>query len=223
MHFESQVAPAEIVKIGHPALRQGTRMVPQELFGTPALYELIEVMRTTLAGQGVGLAAPQIAVPLRLFVIEDTEDRMSHLSPEQCEARRRYPYPFEAIINPTFRATSPRTVIEQEGCLSIPGFTADVLRYWAIEVEGFRPDGERKRWTIEGWPARIFQHEIDHLEGCLMTDRMLSRTLTSTARMALGRHPASWNGSVWPISTERPRLPAIMNKEFLSTFLATND
>jgi peptide deformylase len=186
VQFEHQVAPAEIVKIGHPALRQGTRLVPQELFGTPALYELIEVMRATLAGQGVGLAAPQIAVPLRLFVIEDAEDRMSHLSAELREARRRYPYPFEAIINPTFRATSFRTVIEQEGCLSIPGFTADVPRFWAIEVEGFRPDGERKRWTAEGWPARIFQHEIDHLDGCLMTDRMLPRTLTSTVPHGVG-------------------------------------
>ena len=61
-------------EVGHPALRNGTRSVPQELFGTPVLHELIEVMRATLAGNGVGLAAPQIAVPLRLFVIEDTQN-----------------------------------------------------------------------------------------------------------------------------------------------------
>jgi peptide deformylase len=156
MNFDSRGTPAEIVKIGHPALRHGTRPVPQELFGTPALDELIEIMRATLAGQGVGLAAPQIAVPLRLFVIEDTEERMSKLSLEQRRERHRYPYPFEAIVNPTWRATSSRTVIEQEGCLSIPGFTANVSRYWAIEVDGYRPDGERKRWLVEGWPARIF-------------------------------------------------------------------
>jgi peptide deformylase len=75
MNVESRIAPAEIVKIGHPGLRLGARTVPQELFGTLAFYELIEVMRATLAGQGVGLAAPQLAVPLRLLVIEDT-DRM---------------------------------------------------------------------------------------------------------------------------------------------------
>jgi peptide deformylase len=186
MDFDFRVTPAEIVKIGHPALRQGTRMVPQELFGTTALYELIEVMRATLAGQGVGLAAPQIAVPLRLFVIEDTEDRMSHLSPEQRRVRRRDPYSFEAIINPTWRATSSHTVIEQEGCLSIPGLRADVPRYWKIEAEGFRPDGGRKRWSVEGWPARIFQHEIDHLDGWLLTDRMLPRTLASTDPHGVG-------------------------------------
>src|SRR3979490_3483646 len=83
MRFDVPAAPVEIVKVGHPALRSGTRSVPQELFGTAALHELIEVMRATLAGKGVGLAAPQIAVPLRLFVVEDTQERMGHLTPEQ--------------------------------------------------------------------------------------------------------------------------------------------
>jgi peptide deformylase len=186
MQFDAQAAPAEIVKIGHPALRLGTRMVPQDLFDAPPLYELIDVMRATLAGKGVGLAAPQIAVPLRLFVIEDTEDRMIHLSPEQRRHLHRTPYPFEAIINPVWRATSSRVVIEQEGCLSVPGLKADVPRYWSIEAEGFGPDGKRKSWSVEGWPARIFQHEIDHLDGRLITDRMLPWTLASTAPPALG-------------------------------------
>jgi peptide deformylase len=186
MSIDVPATPVEIVKVGHPALRNGTRNVPPELFGTAVLHELIEVMRATLAGQGVGLAAPQIAVPLRLFVIEDTLERMAHLTPEQQKARNRYPFPFEAVINPTWYATSPETVIETEGCLSIPGFKADVCRYWAIEVEGFQPNGQRKTWSVEGWPARIFQHEIDHLEGRLLTDCMLPRTLTSTGPHGTG-------------------------------------
>jgi peptide deformylase len=189
MQLDSHISPAEIVKIGHPALRHGTRMVSQELFDTPPLYELIDVMRATLAEQGVGLAAPQIAVPLRLFVIEDTEERMAHLSPEQRRERGRSPYPFEAIVNPIWRATSSRTVIEQEGCLSIPGFKADVPRYWSIDVEGFGPDGKQKRWPVQGWPARIFQHEINHLDGRPMTDRMLSGTLISTDPFGIGVSP----------------------------------
>jgi peptide deformylase len=137
MSFDVPATPVEIVKVGHPALRSGTLSVPQELFGTPALHELIDVMRATLAGKGAGLAAPQIAVPVRLFVVEDTEDRMSHLTSEQQKARNRYPFPFEAVINPIWYATSPEMVIATEvGCLSIPGFKADVRRYWAIEVEG---------------------------------------------------------------------------------------
>jgi len=67
MSFDVPAIPAEIVKVGHPALRNGTRSVPQELFGTAALHELIEVMRATLAGKGVGLAAPQIAVAITPF------------------------------------------------------------------------------------------------------------------------------------------------------------
>ena len=180
MSCDVPAPPVEIVKVGHSALRNGTRSVPQELFGTPALHELIEVMRVTLAGSGVGLAAPQIAVPLRLFIVEDTQERMGHLTPEQQKARNRYPFPFEAVINPIWYATSPEMVIETEGCLSIPGFKADVCRYWAIEVKGFQPNGQRKTWSVKGWPARIFQHEIDHLDGRLLTDRMLPRTLTST-------------------------------------------
>src|SRR5258708_25977986 len=100
MSFDVPATRVEIVKVGHSALRNGTRSVPQDLFGTPALHELIDVMRVTLAGNGVGLAAPQIAVPLRLFVVEDTQDRMSHLTPEQQKARNRYPFPFEAVRNP---------------------------------------------------------------------------------------------------------------------------
>jgi peptide deformylase len=205
MSIDSRMTPAEIVKIGHPALREGTRMVSQELFGTAVLYELIEIMRATLAGQGVGLAAPQIAVPLRLFVIEDTEERMSHFSSEQLRGRNRYPYPFEAIINPVWRATSPRVVIEREGCLSIPGFKADVPRYWAIEAEGYRSDGERKRWSVEGWPARIFQHEIDHLDGCLMTDRMLPRTLASTDPHGVGASSDLLERLGIQVSSESPK------------------
>jgi len=64
MSFDSRATPVEIVKVGHPALRNGTRNVPRELFDAPALHELIGVMRATLAGKGVGLAAPQIAVPV---------------------------------------------------------------------------------------------------------------------------------------------------------------
>jgi hypothetical protein len=81
MSFDGPATPVEIVRVGHSALGNGTRSVPQELFGTPALHELIEVMGVTLAGNGVGLAAPQIAAPLRLFAVEDTQERMGHLTP----------------------------------------------------------------------------------------------------------------------------------------------
>jgi peptide deformylase len=189
MDTVSSVKAAEIVKVGHPALRLGTRLVRKDLFGSAALNELIEVMKATLKGNGVGLAAPQIAVPLRLFVAEDPEERMKHLSAEQRDKLGRHPFPFEAVINPNWRARSSRMEIETEGCLSIPGLKVDVPRYWEIEVEGHAPDGEERRWRIEGWRARIFQHEIDHLDGCLITDRMLPATLISTEPHGVGAPP----------------------------------
>jgi peptide deformylase len=203
MSFDIRAAAVEIVKAGHPALRSGTWSVSQELFDTPALHELIDVMRAALAGKGVGRAAPQIAVPLRLFVAEDTQDRMSHLIPEQQKARKRYPFPSEEVINPTWYAASPEMVIETEGYLSIPGIKADVSRYWAIEVEGFQPNGQRKTWTVKGWPPRIFQHEIDHLDGRLLTDGMLPRTLTSTEPTVQVLRPTYSNAS--PLRSNRPR------------------
>ncbi|WP_375414123.1 peptide deformylase [uncultured Bradyrhizobium sp.] len=182
---------AEIVRIGHPALRNGTRNVPLDKIATPVIDELIELLRATLEGKGVGLAAPQIAVPLRLFVIEDTEERIQKISKKDREKRERVPFPFEAVINPIWRATSTEITIWPEGCLSIPGFVAEVPRYRAIEVEGFTRDGKAKTWKLTGWPARIFQHEIDHLDGRLYIDCMQPRTLVSTEEFGRGA-PGEW-------------------------------
>jgi peptide deformylase len=179
-------ASAEIVRIGHPLLRSGTRLVPPEMIGTPAFNELVTIMRLTLAGKGVGLAAPQIAVPLRLFVIEDPAERVNALAAEDRAKRERIPFPFEAVINPSWRATSDEMVIFPEGCLSIPGLVADVPRHRHIEVDGFTWDGNPKTWRLTGWPARIFQHEIDHLDGRLFVDCMLPRTLAATDDRGIG-------------------------------------
>jgi len=175
----SEGSAVEIIRIGHPVLRSGTRNVPLDMIGTPVLDEFVHTMRRTLAGKGVGLAAPQIAVPLRLFVIEDPVERVNALAVEERNQRERMAFPFEAVINPTWRATSPEMVIFPEGCLSIPGLLADVPRYRSIEVDGWTQDGSQKIWRLTGWPARIFQHEIDHLDGRLFVDCMLPRTLTS--------------------------------------------
>jgi len=201
MSFDVPATPVEIVKVGHSALRNGTRRVPQELFGAPALHELIDVMRVTLAGNGVGLAAPQIAVPLRLFVVEDTQDRMSHLSPEQQKARNRYPFPFEAVINPIWYANSPEMVIETEGCLSIPGFKAEVCRYWAIEVEGFQPDGRRKT-SKDGQHASFNMKSITLTDGCLPIACFQERS-HRPSRMVQVLRPIYSNAS--PFRSNRPR------------------
>ena len=109
---------------------------------------------------GVGLAAPQIDVPLRVIVVEFGDD-------EDDEA----PLKLYTVINPEISRMDVETEVGTEGCLSIPGYVGDVERPIAITVKGLNRRGQPIKIKAEGWLARIFQHEIDHLEGVLFIDR----------------------------------------------------
>ena len=107
-----------------------------------------------------GLAAPQIGVPLRIFVIDLSLGRdLNGLI---------------VMINPEFTAREGLQ-LEEEGCLSVPGWVGDVLRHEAIVVRGLNRNGEKIKIAAEGWLARIFQHEIDHLDGVLYIDKLVSK------------------------------------------------
>jgi peptide deformylase len=162
----------KIVQVGDPVLRRAARpLTPAELTG-PEIQQLIELMRETMRdAPGVGLAAPQIGLPLALAVIEDSIDR-----PET----ERAPVPFHVIANPRL-ARGPEMVEAFEGCLSVEGFQAVVPRARTVHVEAVDHRGAPVVIDAAGWYARILQHEIDHLRGTLYIDRMRSRTL-STAR-----------------------------------------
>jgi len=127
----------------------------------PRLHQLLDDMIETMrAAPGVGLAAPQVGVSLRVAVIEYPEDEDD---PEN--TKRLY-----EIINPEI-IKKRGAEIGQEGCLSIPGLAADVERATQIVVRAQDRFGKEIRIKAYGWLARIFQHEIDHLAGILMTDR----------------------------------------------------
>jgi peptide deformylase len=127
----------------------------------PQLHQLLDDMIETMrAAPGVGLAAPQVGVSLRVAVIEYPEDEED---PEN--TKRLY-----EIINPEI-IKKRGAEIGQEGCLSIPGLAADVERATQIVVRAQDRFGKEIRIKAYGWLARIFQHEIDHLAGTLMTDR----------------------------------------------------
>lgn len=166
-----------IVQAGHPVLRAEAALVPQERFGTRELRDLVatmvEVMR---AAPGVGLAAPQIGVGLRVLVMEDSEALMSKLSPEERAARGRTPLPLVTFVNPTIVRRGGGRAVFFEGCLSVAGYMAIVSRDLEVEVAGVDVNGDPIRQVYRGWPARIAQHEIDHLGGTLYIDRMISRT-----------------------------------------------
>lgn len=128
---------------------------------------------------GVGLAAPQIGMPLQLAVIEDKQEYFAGLSPEQIAERERGPVPFHVIINPVLHVELPPDVEFFEGCLSLPGYTTIVPRTRRVRVECLDERGTPQGIEASGWYARILQHEIDHLHGTLYLDRMLARTFCS--------------------------------------------
>jgi len=143
-------------------------------------HELIEHMRDTMRNApGVGLAAPQVGVPLQLAIIEDKEEYHKKLAAAQLSERQRRPIPFHVIINPRIISADGTGLEFFEGCLSVAGYSAIVPRARAVTVEYLDEHAESKRVEAVGWYARILQHEIDHLDGVLYIDRMRTSTFTT--------------------------------------------
>jgi peptide deformylase len=150
------------------------------------LKDFVRLMLVTMKeAPGVGLAAPQIGVPLRVIVFGDTDNNTRYLTAKEREQRGRVVIGPEVWINPSFTPMSDRKVTFFEGCLSVPGFQAKVERYEEIELRGLDENGDEKEsLQLRGWPARIVQHEIDHLDGVLYVDRMDSKTLATIGSLS---------------------------------------
>jgi peptide deformylase len=170
----------KIVQAGEPVLRQAARPLTRDEILGDEIQSLIHDMKETMHdAPGVGLAAPQVGISLQLAVIEDREDVLRDLPPQDLIERERRPVPFHAIINPRITFSGDDKVAFYEGCLSVAGFSAVVPRARAIRAEYLDERGEQRSVEASGWYARILQHEIDHLHGALYLDRMHSRTFTS--------------------------------------------
>lgn len=129
------------------------------------LHTLIDDMVETMReAPGVGLAAPQIGLTERIIVIE-------YFEREEDEEKEDAPKKVWAVLNPEIIKSSEEKVMGVEGCLSIPGLVGEVDRHAAVQVKGLNRHGKPMKIKAEGWLARIFQHEIDHLNGVLFTDR----------------------------------------------------
>ena len=173
-----------IVQTGAPVLRSPAQDVPVERITTPEFQSLIERMVATMrAAPGVGLAAPQLGVPLRVLVMEDREELMATLTPGERAERERLPVPVRVFINPTLNPIGEEQVTFFEGCLSVAGFAGLVARFHEVEVTGLDEKGQRQTWRVKGWPARILQHEVDHLAGTLYIDRMITRSFGTLAQV----------------------------------------
>jgi peptide deformylase len=170
----------DIRQVGEPLLRQCARPLTVQEIRSASIQRLIEQMRDAMReAPGVGLAAPQIGQPLQLAVIEDREEYLQGISPVILQERERDPVPFHVIINPQLSIAQEASAVFFDGCLSLDGFAALVPRALAVRVDCLNERGEPAVIHARGWYARILQHEIDHLNGLLYIDRMLSRSFMS--------------------------------------------
>ena len=170
----------KIVQAGEPVLRETARLLTPKEILSEEIQRLIRDMRDAMHdAPGVGLAAPQIGQPLQLAVIEDREDLLKSYSADDLAERERRAVPFHVIINPVIAYASDEIKDFYEGCLSLPGFSAVVPRARTVRVEYLDERAQSQFVQASGWYARILQHEIDHLQGTLYIDRMLTRTFTT--------------------------------------------
>jgi peptide deformylase len=154
------MAIREIVTLPADILRKKAHKVKD--FG-PDLQVLIDDMVETMRdAPGVGLAGPQVNVPLRVIVVEFGDEEDEEVPPK-----------LYTVVNPEIARASRDLVVGTEGCLSIPTVVGDVERSEAVTVKGQNRQGKTIKIKAKGWLARIFQHEIDHLDGVLFVDRAL--------------------------------------------------
>ncbi|AXC15220.1 Peptide deformylase [Acidisarcina polymorpha] len=190
----------EIKSAGEPVLRESARKLDRAEILSAEVQEIIGNMRETMyKAPGVGLAAPQIGLGLQLAVIEDKTEYMKDIRRELLAERERKPVPFHVIINPVLHLEESSDEDFFEGCLSLPGFTALVVRKKRVRVDCLDHKGEPRTIHASGWYARILQHEIDHLHGTLYIDRMEPRSLCT-----LDNYSKHWKDA--PVAEVRKRL-----------------
>ena len=169
----------KIVQAGDPVLREAAQPLTTGEIVKDEVQRLIRDMQETMRdAPGVGLAAPQVGLPLQLAVIEDQEEFLKNLPAQELALKGRRPVAFHVLINPKIVQAGDDKVEFHEGCLSPAGFSAMVPRTHTVRVEYLDERGEPRSVDATGWYARILQHEIDHLHGTLYIDRMHSRTFT---------------------------------------------
>ena len=158
------MALRKIVTLPEPVLRRKARTITTFDKNLQTLIDdMIETMRQA---PGVGLAAPQVNISERLIVVEYAEEQE-----EEDDGQPEKPKKLFVLINPEIVKSSAETLMGVEGCLSIPNLVGEVERHAVIQVKGLNRHGKPAKVKAEGWLARIFQHEIDHLNGILFPDR----------------------------------------------------
>ena len=152
----------KIAKLGHPVLLKKTKEITE--FSSDSLKKIIYDMSETMIDyKGIGLAAPQVHLSKKIIIFRnpDIEEKSKiHITP---------------LINPIFEPLSEEKEDDWEGCLSIPGMQGLVIRYKKISYSGYDIDGNKITNNVEGLHARVIQHEVDHLNGVLYTERLADK------------------------------------------------
>jgi peptide deformylase len=166
------MAILKVARLGHPVLRRRARRVNPAEIATPGFQQLIDDMFETMHEyDGVGLAAPQVHEGVRLMLVGIDEGDERHADDE--------PVPVVALINPEIKPVGREVVEDWEGCLSLPRLRGRVPRANEVKLSALDREGRKVDLHLHGYPARVVQHEADHLDGCLFIDRMKSlETLT---------------------------------------------
>ena len=156
--------PLRIAQIGHPILRQPTRMLTQEELLSEEIQSFLDdLVETMREASGAGLAANQVYQSLRICAVEVRNNS-------------RYPYrpniPLTILVNPVLTPASDETFINYEGCLSVPNLRGQVRRHCEVHVEALDREGNSISTVVKGMTAATYQHEVDHLDGRIFLDRV---------------------------------------------------
>jgi peptide deformylase len=155
----------KVARLGHPVLREKASGVEIKDIRAGKFRALIDDMIETMhAYEGVGLAGPQVHLPMRVFVFE-VQERVAKKRGVKSVA-------VGVFFNATYEPVGTETITDFEGCLSVPFLGGDVPRYKRVRVRGFDHEGDEIDIEVEDFTARIFQHEIDHTDGRVYIDRM---------------------------------------------------
>ncbi|KAK1416792.1 hypothetical protein QVD17_25909 [Tagetes erecta] len=176
----------EIVQAGDPVLHEPAQDVRPDEIGSDRIQKIVDDMvKVMRRAPGVGLAAPQIGIPLKIIVLEDTEEYIGYAPKEDVKAQDRRPFDLLVIINPNLQKKGNKSALFFEGCLSVDGYRAMVERFLEVEVTGLDRYGKPIKVSASGWQARILQHECDHLAGTLYVDKMTKRTFRTVENLQL--------------------------------------
>lgn len=153
---------SEIVQLGAEVLRQKARLVDD--FNGVKFRELLDVLQEAMQeSNGIGIAAPQLGASWQIIIVASRPTTRYPNAPEMAPV---------VMVNPRFRVVDSCLLKDWEGCLSVPGIRALVPRYRSIQVDYQHANGQPRQMVLENFPARVFQHEYDHLQGLVYLDRV---------------------------------------------------